>query len=144
VQPTPDCEVFLTTWSTDRPQLQHVRREVFVVEQSVPEELEWDEDDPASVHALATLNREPVGTGRLTPAGKIGRVAVARRCRGFGLGLRIMKLLIDEARHRGLAEVVLHAQVPALPFYEKLGFRAEGEVFDEAGIPHRTMRMPLG
>jgi predicted GNAT family N-acyltransferase len=139
-----DLAVFLTTWSTDRPALQHVRREVFIVEQSVPEELEWDDADPVSVHALATLNREPVGTGRLTPAGKIGRVAVARRCRGAGLGLRIMRLLLDEARHRGLTEVSLNAQVPVVPFYEKLGFRAEGKAFDEAGIPHRAMRMPLG
>ncbi len=137
-------EVVLTTWSTDRTALRQVRREVFIVEQSVPEELEWDDDDPVSVHALATLNREPVGTGRLTPAGKIGRVAVCQRCRGSGLGLRIMKLLLDAARRRGLAAVALNAQVAAMPFYEKLGFRAEGQVFDEAGIPHRTMRMPLG
>jgi predicted GNAT family N-acyltransferase len=137
-------EVFLTTWSTDRPQLRQVRREVFILEQSVPEELEWDDEDPVSVHVLATLNREPVGTGRLTPAGKIGRVAVVRKCRGMGLGQRIMKLLLHEARHRGLTEVRLSAQLSAMPFYEKLGFRAEGEVFDEAGIPHRNMRMPLG
>ena len=139
-----DYQIFLTTWSTDAPQLRHVRREVFVFEQSVPEELEWDEDDAVSVHALATLNREPVGTGRLTPAGKIGRVAVLGSCRGHGLGRRIMKLLMDEARHRGLTGVELNAQVAVLPFYEKLGFRAEGEVFDEAGIPHRKMRRPLG
>ncbi len=137
-------ESFLTTWSTDRPQLEHVRREVFILEQSVPEELEWDDEDPVSVHVLATLNREPVGTGRLTPAGKIGRVAVAQKCRGAGLGRRIMKLLMDEARHRGLTEVRLSAQLSAVPFYEKLGFRAEGEIFEEAGIPHRNMRMSLG
>lgn len=137
-------DVFLTTWSTDRPQLEHVRREVFILEQRVPEELEWDDEDPVSVHVLATLNREPVGTGRLTPAGKIGRVAVAQRCRGTGLGRQIMKLLMDEARHRGLTEVRLSAQLSAVPFYEKLGFRAEGEVFEEAGIPHRNMRMSLG
>lgn len=139
-----DYQLFLTTWSTDAPQLRHVRREVFVLEQSVPEELEWDEDDAVSVHALATLNREPVGTGRLTPAGKIGRVAVLGSCRGHGLGQRIMKLLMDEARHRGLTQVELNAQVAVLPFYERLGFRAEGEVFEEAGIPHRKMRRPLG
>ncbi|MCU0975343.1 MAG: GNAT family N-acetyltransferase [Steroidobacteraceae bacterium] len=137
-------EVFLTTWSTDRPQLEHVRREVFILEQSVPEDLEWDDEDPVCVHVLAILNREPVGTGRLTPAGKIGRVAVARRCRGTGLGRQIMKLLTDAARHRGMTEVRLSAQLSAMPFYEKLGFRAEGEVFEEAGIPHRNMRMSLG
>lgn len=139
-----DIEVFVTTWGVDRPLLQQVRREVFIVEQQVPEEEEWDADDPVSVHVLAVQNREPVGTGRLTPAGKIGRLAVTGRLRGRGLGTRILRALLQESWHRGLLEVTLHAQVQALPFYEKLGFRAEGDVFDEAGIPHRKMRRTLG
>lgn len=137
-------EVCLTTWSTDRPLLMHVRREVFVLEQGVPEAEEWDDDDERSVHALATLNREPVGTGRLTPDGRIGRLAVLPRHRGAGVGGRLLKLLVAEARRRGLLEAVLHAQLPVVPLYEKFGFRAEGEVFDEAGIPHRRMRLALG
>jgi predicted GNAT family N-acyltransferase len=120
-----------------------VRRQVFVIEQRVPEEEEWDDDDEVCVHVLATRNREPVGTGRLSPAGKIGRLAVLSEFRGRGLGDRIMRMLIEQAYHRGLVEVTLNAQLQVVPFYEKRGFKAEGPVFDEAGIPHRRMRKAL-
>jgi len=139
-----DTEVFVTTWGVDRPLLQQVRRAVFIVEQEVPEQEEWDSDDLVSAHVLAVRNREPVGTGRLSPGGKIGRLAVLSEFRGRGLGARILKTLLQEASHRGLLDVYLHAQVQALVFYEKLGFKVEGEVFDEAGIPHRKMRRNLG
>jgi len=136
-------ECVLTTWGTDHPALQKVRREVFIGEQQVPESEEWDDDDPVSVHALATLNREPVGTGRLNPAGKIGRIAVVAGMRGRGIGATILRRLLDEAYHRGLREPYLHAQLQAVPFYEKFGFTSEGEVFDEAGIPHVRMKHAL-
>jgi predicted GNAT family N-acyltransferase len=139
-----DLEYCVTTWSVDRPLLQRVRRQVFVVEQEVPESEEWDAEDPVSVHVLATRNREPVGTGRLTPAGKIGRMAVLSEVRGRGVGGRILRMLLEEAVHRGLLELRLNAQVHAIPFYEKHGFAAEGPVFMEAGIPHRSMRRALG
>jgi len=139
-----EIEYFVTTWGVDRPLLQQVRRQVFIVEQRVPEEEEWDEDDPVSIHVLATRNREPVGTGRLTPAGKIGRMAVLSEVRGRGVGSRILGMLAGEAVHRGLAELRLNAQVHAIPFYERQGYTAEGPVFMEAGIPHRSMRRVLG
>ena len=84
-----DIECVLTTWGTDRPALQKIRREVFIEEQAVPESDEWDSEDPVSVHALATLNREPVGTGRLNPGGKIGRIAVIAGLRDRGIGILI-------------------------------------------------------
>lgn len=136
-------ECALTTWSTDRPVLQKIRREVFIDEQLVPESDEWDDDDTVSVHALATLNREPVGTGRLNPGGKIGRIAVKAGLRGRGIGTLILRQLLHEAYHRGIREPYLHAQVQAVPFYEKLGFRIQGDVFDEAGISHVRMRHAL-
>jgi predicted GNAT family N-acyltransferase len=139
-----DIDYCVTTWGVDRPLLQEVRRQVFVVEQQVPEDEEWDEDDPLSVHVLATRNREPVGTGRLTPAGKIGRMAVLSEVRGQGVGSQILRLLVGEALHRGLVELRLNAQVHAIAFYERHGFSAEGPVFMEAGIPHRSMRRMLG
>jgi predicted GNAT family N-acyltransferase len=139
-----DIEYFVTTWGVDRPLLQQVRRAVFIVEQEVPEAEEWDDDDLVSVHALATRNREPIGTGRLSPAGKIGRLAVLSEFRGRGVGGRLLRMLFQEASHRGLLEVFLHAQVQAVPFYRKFGFTAGGKVFDEAGIPHRRMRKALG
>jgi len=138
-----DIEYCVTTWGADRPLLQAVRRKVFIVEQQVPEEEEWDEDDLVAVHVLATRNREPVGTGRLTPAGKIGRMAVLSEVRSRGVGRRILDMLVGEASHRGMIELHLNAQVQAVPFYEKAGFRAEGDVFLEAGIPHRRMRRAL-
>ena len=139
-----ETEFFVMTWGVDRPMLQQVRREVFIVEQKVPEEEEWDDDDQVCIHVLATRNREPVGTGRISPAGKIGRIAVLSEFRGRGIGDRILQMLIEQAYHRGLIEVTLHAQVQAVPFYEKRGFHLQGGVFDEAGIPHRRMRKALG
>ena len=136
-------ECVLTTWSTDRPVLQRIRREIFIDEQLVPESDEWDDDDTVSVHALATLNREPVGTGRLNPGGKIGRIAVKAGLRGRGIGTLILRQLLHEAYRRGIREPYLHAQVQAVPFYEKLGFRIEGDVFDEAGISHVRMKHAL-
>ena len=130
----------LTTWSASRPVLQQLRREVFIDEQQVPESAEWDDDDAMSVHVLAILNREPVGTGRLNPGGKIGRIAVKAGLRGRGIGTLILRQLLDEARHRGIREPYLHSQVQAVPFYEKLGFRTEGDAFDEAGISHVRMK----
>jgi predicted GNAT family N-acyltransferase len=139
-----ETEFVVTSWAADRPRLQPVRREVFVTEQRVPEAEEWDDDDQVCVHVLALQNREPVGTGRISPAGKIGRLAVLSEFRGRGIGDRILLTLIEQARHRGLAEVTLNAQVHAMPFYERHGFKAQGEVFDEAGIPHRRMQKALG
>jgi predicted GNAT family N-acyltransferase len=136
-------ECVITTWVTDRPVLQRIRREVFIREQQVPESEEWDDDDAISVHALVRLNREPVGTGRLNPAGKIGRIAVVAGLRGRGIGAMITRRLLEEARHRGIRQPYLHAQLQAVPFYEKLGFASEGEVFDEAGIPHVRMKHAL-
>jgi predicted GNAT family N-acyltransferase len=131
------------TWEADRIVLQRIRRTVFIEEQQVPESDEWDDDDAVSSHVLARLNREPVGTGRLNPAGKIGRIAVIAGARGRGIGALILRYLLDEARRRGIRRPYLHAQLQALPFYEKLGFRSEGGVFDEAGIPHVRMRRAL-
>lgn len=139
-----ETEFVVTSWAADRLRLQPVRREVFVTEQRVPEAEEWDDDDQVCVHVLALRNREPVGTGRISPAGKIGRLAVLSEFRGRGIGDRILLMLIEQARHRGLAEVTLNAQVHAMPFYERHGFKAQGEVFDEAGIPHRRMQKALG
>ncbi len=134
-------ECVLTTWAADRPVLERIRRAVFIEEQHLQESEEWDDDDPVSVHALVTLNRDPVGTGRLNPAGKIGRIAVFAGLRDRGIGALILRRLVQEARRRGIREPFLHAQVQALPFYEKFGFASEGDEFDEAGIIHIRMRL---
>jgi predicted GNAT family N-acyltransferase len=131
------------TWADDRDALQAVRRRVFIEEQAIPESEEWDDVDPVARHVLAlTANRDAVGTGRLEPTGKIGRVAVLQQYRGSGVGSLIMGHLVNQATESGFTSVYLHAQAVAAGFYERLGFRAVGPVFDEVGIPH--VRMSLG
>jgi predicted GNAT family N-acyltransferase len=130
------------TWREDADGLKQVRRRVFVEEQSVPEAEEWDAADPTSVHVLAFVGGcEPVGTGRLESSGKIGRVAVLREWRGSGIGARIVRHLVNQATELGIESVYLHAQTAAAGFYRRLGFGAEGPVFDEVGIPHVRMRL---
>lgn len=125
-----------------------LRRAVFIEEQSVPEELEWDEWDASSVHALAVhRSGRVVGTARLLPAqsgvSRLGRMAVDKAVRGAGIGRLIMERLVDHAHARGDRQIDLHAQIGAQAFYERLGFRAHGEVFDEAGIKHVAMSRTL-
>lgn len=136
-------ECVLTTWDADHVVLGQIRRAVFIQEQKIAECDEWDDDDALSIHALVHLNREPVGTGRLNPAGKIGRIAVIAGLRGRGIGAQILRRLLEAARDLGIRKPYLHAQLQAMPFYEKLGFASEGEVFDEAGIPHVRMTRVL-
>lgn len=133
------------SWQADRSELERIRRQVFVLEQGVAESEEWDEHDPHCRHVLARLqNCDAVGTGRLDPVGKIGRIAVLAEHRGKGVGAAIVMHLIEQARIDGLGEVHLYAQVSALGFYEKLGFHAVGPEFDEVGIPHRRMNRVVG
>ncbi|QGZ37720.1 putative GNAT family N-acyltransferase [Pseudoduganella flava] len=128
-------------WSTLRADAQAVRLEVFVQEQGVPAELEMDDNDAACLHAVAyDAAGIPVGTGRLLPDGHIGRMAVLKRVRGTGIGSALLRGLMDQARARGHAEVVLSAQTHAAPFYLAHGFVVAGDEFHEAGIPHVDMR----
>jgi predicted GNAT family N-acyltransferase len=136
--------VRVTNWTSDRDALQDLRHEVFVLEQHVPEELEWDGIDPECRHAIAEdLQGNPIGTGRLLPDGHIGRMAVRGEWRGRGVGGAILGCLVNLARELGHSEVVLNAQTRVIPFYERFGFVAFGSEFDDAGIPHRAMRRAL-
>ena len=123
-----------------------IRTIVFVEEQEVPLELEMDEYDAVATHFLLCDGETPLATARLVDKhglAKIGRVAVLKEARGRGLGLLLMQAVIDEAKHRGFTESVLDAQTYAVPFYARLGYVAEGEEFDDAGIPHFLMRRKL-
>lgn len=133
----------LLPWSEARAHAEPIRLAVFVKEQGVPAELEMDERDPACVHAIAFLEGKAVGTGRLLPDAHIGRMAVLREFRGRGVGSAILRKLMEKAQQRGDRAVVLSAQVHAAAFYDAHGFTAFGEVYEEAGIPHRDMRCPL-
>jgi predicted GNAT family N-acyltransferase len=128
-------------WERDRERLRAVREEVFVREQGVPPDLEWDGLDGGCVHALAESDTGgAIGTARLLPDGHLGRMAVSRAWRNRGVGAAMLEFLLAEARRLGMPEVVLNAQTHALPFYARHGFVAEGPEFMEAGIPHQTMR----
>ncbi len=135
-------------WTLVGPQAAEVRTRVFVQEQGIPAEMEWDEDDATALHAVVTgPPGQALGTGRLLQAApglaKIGRVAVLAECRGQGLGRLVMRTLMQAAADRGDREVVLHAQRSAEAFYCDLGFSPRGEPFDEVGIPHIEMAAPL-
>ncbi|HET9735121.1 MAG TPA: GNAT family N-acetyltransferase [Burkholderiales bacterium] len=133
----------LHDWERARAEASRIRLAVFVEEQHVPPEIEMDENDAASVHALAYENGKAVGTGRLLPDGHIGRMAVLRGHRAQGVGAAILGRLVAEARRKGMREVVLSAQTHALEFYRKHGFAPSGGVYMEAGIPHQEMRLGL-
>ncbi|PKM05783.1 MAG: GNAT family N-acetyltransferase [Gammaproteobacteria bacterium HGW-Gammaproteobacteria-7] len=124
--------------------LRAVRETVFVIEQKVPLEEEWDEYDPVCLHVLARdTSGVPIGTARMTRDGKIGRIAVLAEWRGKGVGKAMVRSLLDQAVALGLHEVRLNAQTGALDFYRQFGFTDVGERFMEAGIEHQAMRMTL-
>ncbi len=134
----------LMTWSDALPLARAVREKVFVEEQDVPRELEWDEWDARSDHAVALDGRSnAVGTARLLPVGRIGRMAVLRPWRGRGVGAALLEALLQLARERGVPEVTLHAQTHAAGFYRKFGFDTRGDEFLEAGIAHVEMSLRL-
>lgn len=131
-------------WDSLRDHAQSLRVEVFVVEQGVPIELEWDEADEVSTHAVAYDEAgQVIATGRLLPDGHIGRMAVRKSARGQGIGSEVLAALLQEAKHRQFHVLVLHAQTHAVDFYTKHGFQIEGDEFLEAGIPHRRMTLKL-
>ena len=132
-------EVRVADWLKDNRDLRRIREAVFIAEQAVTPELEWDNDDADAVHFLAQEGDFPVGTARLLPDGHIGRVAVLKDWRGMKVGDALMRAAIAEAERRGLKQQALSAQVHATAFYERLGFRVVSEEFLEAGIPHVDM-----
>jgi len=139
-----DFSVRCADWERDRESIRRVREAVFVIEQQVPVELEWDGVDADCTHVVAEdANGLPIGTGRLLPDGHIGRMAVLAAWRGRGVGSRLLTALMGLAAQRGMREVALNAQTQAMPFYVRYGFVATGEEFLDAGIPHRTMRRSL-
>jgi predicted GNAT family N-acyltransferase len=132
----------------DRERAHALRRDVFIVEQGVPAALERDAADAAADHVLALdAAGRAVATGRLVrvdaDSGKVGRMAVARELRGKGAGRAVLAELERIAAERGMTTVILHAQLSARGFYDRLGYAAEGPLFEEAGIEHVCMRKKL-
>lgn len=136
--------VLHTTWQKDGDRLAALRREVFVVEQNVPEELEWDEFDPGAIHfACEDKKGQIIATARLIASGAgatIGRLCVAQTHRHQKIATRLMDEILTCCREMEVQSIELHAQLYLQAFYERCGFTAQGEVYLEAGIPHITMR----
>ena len=136
------------TWADLGRDAAQVREEVFVHEQNIPLDMEWDSADQTALHAVAFNGLgQAVGTARLLAntetTAKVGRMAVKRALRGLGIGQDLLQVLLGSAKQRGQLEVVLHAQCSALGFYERAGFMQRGETFDEVDIPHIEMFMAL-
>jgi predicted GNAT family N-acyltransferase len=130
-------------WDSEIPVIKAIRQQVFIEEQSVPADLEWDGKDHSATHWLAWQDSKAMATVRLLPDGHLGRMAVLADYRGNGIGRRLLKAVIDTAAEQQLLEVYLYAQLHALSFYSAAGFIAEGDEFLDAGIAHRTMRLRL-
>lgn len=132
--------VYRAIWPEHEPAIRFIRHQVFVLEQRVPPELEWDGSDALCRHVLVENHaHRPLATGRLDPHGKIGRMAVLEEARRSGAGSLVLKALLEWALELSYESCTLHAQTHALPFYHRHGFEEEGFLFYEAGIPHLKM-----
>ena len=128
------------SWTQDMLALRKIREVVFVIEQKVPMELEWDDKDETAIHVLAVSSSgEEIGTGRLLPNGQVGRMAVLSNWRNSGVGSKILSQLLIIAKNKGITPLFLNAQVSAIAFYKRHGFQVIGNKFMEAGISHQRM-----
>ena len=140
----PAVHVFIAAWPEHKKQLQQIRETVFINEQKVPREIEWDGEDEGSQHFLAVNEQgEYLGCARLLPTGQIGRMAVLKQARSKGIGALLLQASVDAAIEGGFQRVHLHAQSYAEEFYRKGGFSRYGDEFMEAGIAHVSMEMML-
>jgi len=146
----PDWQINLTSWSklNDQKAMKLIRNNVFIIEQSVPEELEWDELDDQCLHCLVNhSDGTPVATARLhyeNNIAHIGRMAVLKDYRHLGAGTLMLKTFLEHAQTIGVKQVAINAQTVAMNFYNRLGFTAIGDEFDDAGIPHFKMLLNIG
>jgi predicted GNAT family N-acyltransferase len=139
------------SWQTHKNPLQQLRHNVFVKEQHVSEKEEWDNNDETATHFLCLdksssgTTDEPIATARLLASGQIGRMAVAKKYRNLGLGTKLLNTLLSCDEAKKYKPLFLHAQLSAIPFYEKLGFTIKNDIeFEDAGIMHKTMEFHNG
>lgn len=136
---TPQIKIQCCRWRDQQATLSQIRRDVFVAEQQVPEDLEWDGEDETAWHFIATVNQQPVAVARLLPSGQIGRMAVLRDFRQQGIATALLKQVEQFASEQGFGMLFLHAQTYISHFYEAHGFQPKGKEFMDAGIPHIEM-----
>ena len=135
--------ISITSFQEEEQAIRHIRGSVFVKEQGIPNEDEYDDNDNVCVHAIAWDEGRPVGTGRLSDDGRIGRIAVMKQARGKGIAKTIILALEQHARKCGLRQLWAHAQVQALGFYKKVGYRVDGDEFMEDGILHKRIQKSI-
>lgn len=136
--------VSFVAWAEAAPDLAHIRRRVFIEEQSVPESLEWDGLDETAKHVLARNQKgQAIGCARLLSNGRIGRMAVLQEWRGRGVARTMLETMLADLRRQNVPAASLSAQTHAIPFYEKYGFRVCSAIYDDAGMPHQDMRLSL-
>jgi len=141
-----NISIQITHWHDAKSLVMPIRHEIFIKEQEVPEELEWDEFDQNALHAIIKKENQVIGTARLiidNTIAKIGRMAIQKEYRQQGIGQKLLSILIQTAKEKGAQECILHAQTHAIAFYAKSDFEPNGPIFDEAGIPHVEMRLVL-
>ncbi len=135
--------IITTTFNEHEQEIRFIRETVFIKEQAVPPELEWDEHDATAQHLLAYHDKQAVATARMLDDGHIGRLSVLAEYRHMGIGSRMLTTLIEMARERELTRIFLSAQVAAIPFYQRHGLIVISEEFLDAGIPHKEMELLL-
>jgi predicted GNAT family N-acyltransferase len=138
-----DVNIFETTWRKSELALRAIRTPVFVIEQLVTPEFEWDDIDATAVHVLATLNDAPIACLRIIDYHKIGRMAVLKQHRGNGLGAALLLAAEAICKQHGSKNVQLSAQTQAIGFYEKCGFKVTSAVYQDLHIPHVDMQKTL-
>jgi len=138
-----ELKVEQVKWQDEKSRLRHIRTIVFVEEQKVPEDMEWDEHDESCVHVLGRFGNKIVATGRLLETGQIGRMAVLKDYRKKGVGSKMLEKILSIASLMKFKSVFLNSQIDAIAFYDRFGFKEEGGVFDDAGIPHKRMTKQL-
>jgi len=139
-----DFSIQPANWKNDQSKLKAIRHAVFIIEQTIPKELEWDRQDIDALHLLAINNdAEPIGTVRLLRTGQIGRMAVLKKYRGKGVGKLLMEAVLKLARQNRISSVFLHAQSSAITFYGAFDFIVTSKEYEEAGIPHVNMKKIL-
>ena len=134
-----DIQFISTNWQQHQQEIKQIRTSVFIEEQNVPANLEWDEFDTQSVHFLAFYNNKAIATARLKPDGQIGRMAVLQDYRYKGIGKKLLTTVISQAENFGFSMLYLHAQKTAINFYTPFNFINNGEEFTDAGIRHQAM-----
>ncbi|WP_436660206.1 GNAT family N-acetyltransferase [Acinetobacter sp. P1(2025)] len=130
-------------WNKLEQDVKFIRKQVFIIEQNIPEEEEWDDQDMISDHFVVYDQDQPIATARLLQNNSVGRVAVLKAYRGQGIGRMIMLEIIQQAHQQDRKFLQLSSQVHAISFYEKLGFSIQGDAYDECGIPHIKMQLVI-